>query len=133
MLTLDAVFARIHRNKLEDIAGDCFLNNEEIIRRIPSLKRHSSAQWLFGIYEDEQKWTVISVNKIFFRYKSTPQCISVENSTKSIFKHFSFNNFNDTAVLDDGRIIWVQSESFAQVFLNILLMLERLPRGAKLL
>jgi len=61
MITLNAVHARIGRQKIQEFSGDNFLHRKDILKTIPCLEKYASEQFLFGIYENQEKWTVVSV------------------------------------------------------------------------
>ena len=135
MLTLNAVFARIKRNKIEEFAGKSFLHRDKIVQKIPFLKPYKDEQFLFGIFESETKWTVLSVNFLFASYAE--ECVNLRLDTEAdkIFHFLSEkddNAFSSDVWLSDGTRIWMKSPEFCSLILNMVLMLKKVPCGVRL-
>ncbi|HHL43968.1 MAG TPA: hypothetical protein ENJ42_10140 [Hellea balneolensis] len=135
MLTLNAVYARMKRNNIEDCAGDSFLHREEIVQRIPFLKAYKNEQFLFGIYKNEAKWTVLSVNFLFASFDEDQAILRLDTDANKIFHFLSEkddNQFSSAVWLSDGTHIWMKSPECCSLILNMVLMLKKVPCGVKL-
>jgi len=135
MLTLNAVFARMKRNKIKEFAGNSYLHSDEIMQKIPFLKAHKDEQFLFGIFESETKWTVLSVNFLFAAYGKERAILRLDTEANKIFNFLSDeedNAFFSDVWLTDGTRIWMKSPEFCSLVLNLVLMLEKVPCGVRL-
>ena len=93
------------------------------------MEMHSDQQLLFGVYANEQKWTVLSVSYLFAMYGGAFSCLQLDLETRKIFEYFSGNDFSANLHLEDGRKIWFKSEELCSLILNVMLMLEKVPCG----
>ena len=135
MLTLNAVYARMKRNKIEDKAGSNFLHRDEIVQRIPLLKAYKDEQFLFGIIESKTKWTALSVNFLFAAYGDKRAILRLDAESNNIFHFLSDkedNTFSSDIWLSDGTRIWMKSPELCSLILNVVLMLEKVPCGVRL-
>jgi len=132
MITLASVYARMKRQKIEEFASGCFLHRDDIIEKIPHLKAHKDQQFLFGIYNSEKKWTVLSVNFLYAAYENDWTALRLDTETDKIYNYFSENDFSSDVQLKDGRRIWMKSPELSSLVLNIMLMLKKIPCGTLL-
>lgn len=132
MITLNAAYARMKRQKIEEFAGNHYLHRDDILSKIPKLRPVNDQQFLFGIYSSEEKWTVLSVNFIYACYDKKLSMLQLDIQTDQIYGYFSENDFAADVHLSDGRSFWLKSSDFSQLFLNIILMLKKVPCGVLL-
>jgi len=135
MLTLNAVYARMKRNKIEENAGDSFLHRDEITQRIPFLRAYKDEQFLFGIFESETRWMVLSVNFLFAAYGEERAILRLDIEANKIFHFMSEeedNAFSSDVWLTDDTRIWMNSPEFCSLILNMVLMLKKVPCGVRL-
>ena len=134
MITLNVAYARMKRQKIEEFAGNCFLHRDNIVEKIPYLQAHKKQQFLFGIYNSETKWTVLSVNFLYAAYEDKITTLRLDTETDKIYNYFSIeeNDFSSDICLKDGRCIWMKSQALSSLILNIMLMLEKIPCGTVL-
>lgn len=111
MITMNAAFARVRRAIIHELAGDKFLLHNEIFEHIPYLRSKSKEQFLFGIYENSAKWTVVSVRKLFACNGSTPFELVLNKETDQIYqfiRNVGIKHFSDI-YLEGGRCIWINT------------------------
>ncbi|MGD8914071.1 MAG: hypothetical protein PVI97_15985 [Candidatus Thiodiazotropha sp.] len=132
MITLNAAYARIKRQKIEEFAGDCFLHRDDVIEKIPDLQAYKNQQFLFGIYYSETKWIVLSVNYLYAAYESDLTILRLDTETDKIYNYFKINDFSSDIHLKDGRRIWMKSPDLSSLVLNVMLMLQKIPCGTVL-
>ena len=132
MISLNFALARAERKGIEKFAGEHFLPRDSILEKIPYLRTHKDQQFLFGIYDSGEKWTVLSVCYLYASYDGQLATLRIDNETSSVFKYYRENDFSDNANFDDGRQIWMGSPELSQQILNVMLMLEKIPCGTVL-
>jgi hypothetical protein len=134
MITLNVAYARIKRQKIEKFAGGCFLHRDDVIEKIPYLQAYNDQQFLFGIYNSEKKWTVLSVNYLYAVYENGLTTLRLDTETDKVYKYFSIegNDFSSDLHLEDGRCIWMKSPELSSLILNVMLMLKKIPCGTVL-
>ena len=134
MITLNAVNARIKRKKIEEEAGDSYLSPSDIRDRIGYLREHCDEQCLFGIYDSPNKWTVLSVKKLYACYGGDPFYLVLNKDAEKIHgysRRAGRKDFIDVE-LADGRKIWMKTVGLSCSIQNMILMLQNLPDGVHL-
>ncbi len=133
MITLNAVHARMRRQKIEEFAGTNYVPGSDVLKKVPYLQKVAGEQFLFGIYCSEKKWTVLSVNYLYAAYDGQYSILRLDTETQTIFRYFSDeSDFCEHVSLKDGRRIWMKSPEFASLMLNLMMMLEKVPCGTAL-
>jgi len=134
MITLNAVNARIKRKKIEEEAGESYLSPPDIRDRIGYLREHFDEQFLFGIYDSPNKWTVLSVKRLYACYGGDPFYLVLNKDAEEIHEYSSRAGRKDfiDVELADGRKIWMKTVGLSCAIRNIILMLENLPDNAHL-
>ena len=134
MITLNAVNARIKRKKIEKQAGESYLPSSDIRDRIGYFREVFDEQFLFGIYDSPNKWTVLSVRRLYACYGGEPFYLVLNKDTEEIDEHarnVGRKDFIDWE-LPGGRKIWMKTVGLSCSIRNIILMLEKLPDNAYL-
>lgn len=133
MITLNAVQARIRRQKIELLAGNSYVPASNVASKIPYLHKASRKQFLFGIFDSEQRWTALSVSHLYAAYDTRYSTLQLDAETQTIFRYFSEeSDFCESVFLRDGRCIWMGSAELSSQILNLMLMLEKIPCGTVL-
>jgi hypothetical protein len=134
MITLNAVNARIKRKKMEEEAGESYLSPSDIRDHIGYLREHFDEQFLFGIYDSPNKWTVLSVKRLYACYGGDPFYLVLNKDAEKIDEYSSRAGRKDfiDVELADGRKIWMKTVGLSCTIRNIILMLEKLPDNAHL-
>ncbi len=133
MITLNVVEARMRRQKICEREVENYLHKDNIIDKIPYLRKFKEEQFLFGIYQSPTKWTVLSVGFLFAAYNDEPFALEITEHADKIHNYFANGNkFKSDALLDTGQRIWMQSPGMHCTFQNMLLMLQELPKGIRL-
>lgn len=132
MVSLNAVYARISRNKIEPIAGEIFVHRDSVLETIPEVREYKDQQILFGLKNGDRQWTVISVNYIYSKIDGELSVFQIDDDHGKLWDYFSNNDFSDLVKFEDGRVLWLGSSSVCQLILNLTLLLERVPCGTVL-
>ena len=134
MITLSAVNARIKRQKIEEGAGDSYLSPADVLDRIGWFRRDFDEQFLFGIYDHPNKWTVLSVNKLYACYGGDPFYLALNKDADKIDEYSRRAGRKDfiDVELAEGRKIWMKTVGLSCSIRNIILMLTKLPDNAHL-
>ncbi|MCO7225789.1 hypothetical protein [Pleionea sp. CnH1-48] len=132
MITLNAVFARMRRQKIEEFSGEFFLCGDDVIETIPSLRRYEEQQFLFGIYFSEERWTILSVNYLYALCDKRFSTLRLDEEADIVCNYFCNNDFSSEVHLDDGRSIWMKSPELSSLILNLMLMLKKVPCETRL-
>jgi len=124
----------MRRKKIEEIAGDSFVDAESISTRIPYLAQFSDEQFLFGIYQSRDVWTVLSVRYLFASYGGAPFRLQINERSREVHEYVGRAGTKHVSdvVLADGASVWMKSVAMSCLFQNMLLMLEKLPDEAVL-
>jgi hypothetical protein len=134
MITLNAANARIKRQKTEKQAGESYLSSSDIRDRIDYFREDFDEQFLFGIYDSPNKWTVLSVRKLYACYGSDPFYLVLNKDTEEIdeyARNVGRKHFIDWE-LASWRKILMKTVGLSCSIRNIILMLEKLPDNAHL-
>jgi hypothetical protein len=136
MITLNAANARIERQQIEKQAGESYLSPSDIRDRIGYFQEDCDEQFLFGIYYSPNKWTILSVKKLYACYGGDPfYLVFVLNKDAEKVDEYSRRagrkDFIDVE-LADGRKIWMKTVGLSCSIRNIILMLQELPDNAHL-
>ena len=108
------------------------MEKESIVSRIPTLGEYSDQQYLFGIYDTEHTWTVLSITSLYASYKQTQVTLSLENEAYKLHDYFGQggNKLKSTVELTGGARIWMHSVEVSCGIQNIILLLQKLPSRA---
>src|SRR5215831_7668187 len=134
MITLNAVNARIKRQNIERQAGKSYLSQSDIRDRIVYFREDFNEQFLFGIYDSPNKWTVMSVRKLYACYDGDPFYLVLNKESEKIHEYSwraGRKDFIDVE-LADGRKIWMKTVGLSCSIQNMILMLQNLPDGVHL-
>ena len=134
MITLNAVNARIKRKQIEKQAGESYLSPSDIRDRIGYFGEHFDEQFLLGIYDSTNKWTVLSVKRLYACYGGDPFYLVFNKDAEKIDEYSRRAGRKDfiDVELADGRKIWMKTVGLSCSIRNIILMLEELPDNAHL-
>jgi len=134
MITLNAANARIKRQNIEKQAGESYLSPSDIRDRIVYFREDFHEQFLFGIYDTPNRWTVLSVKKLYACYDGDPFYLVLNKKAKEIHEYSRRAGRKDyiDVELADGRKIWMKTVGLSCSIQNIILMLEQLPDNAHL-
>jgi hypothetical protein len=134
MITLNAIEARLKRQKIRELSGESFLEKKSIVSKIPFLETYDDQQILFGIYESEGTWTVLSVGSLYASYDYSTVVLKLETEGDRVHDYLGKegNNFKSDVELDDGKRIWMKSVGVSCAIQNIILMLQEIPYGTTL-
>jgi len=131
MLSLNAIQARIHRQKIKEFCGDSFVPGHEVHSMASELRALGQQQFLFGIHCGLRQWTAVSVTHIFSKNREKLSQLMLCNEGQKLFDYFSIcgNEFADIAQFKDGRSIWLKSQHVCPLVINIVMALTKLPPG----
>ena len=132
MISLNAAHARVRRQKIEEFSGEYYIPPEAVLDVMPFLNEYKEQQFLFGIYESEQKWTVLSVNFLFSKNGNEISTLRLDTGTSEVFSFFQANDFASDIRLKGGRELWFMSQELSSLILNIMLMLQKVSCGTRL-
>ena len=134
LISLNAVEARIKRQKIREFSGDSYLEKESIVSRISTLGAYSDQQYLFGIYDSEDTWTVLSVTSLYASYKQKQVTLNLVNEAYKNHDYFGQdgNKLKSTVELTGGARIWMHSVEVSCGIQNIILLLQKLPPRPRL-
>ncbi len=129
MITLSVINARVRRQKIAEQAGDQFVPRDEITNRIRNLQKFPLHQFLFGIFDNNDKWTAISVRSIIGCYDGDISELKIQNEADKFHDFFGQSGGKEKSdvFLTDGRRFWMKSVGISCSFQNIILMLQNLP------
>lgn len=123
----------MRRQKIEEFAGTNYVPASDVLSKIPYLQEFADEQFLFGIYDSEQRWTVLSVNNLYAAYDGQYSILRLDKETQTFFRYFADeSDFSEHAFLRDGRRIWMKSSELSSLMLNLMMMLEKVPCGTAL-
>lgn len=134
MTTLKMIKGRIRRKLVKELSGDNYISGDEILESIPYLQQFSDEQFLFGIKDSVNKWTVLSVNKLFAQYHGDPFSITLNDDADKIHDFYGKEGHKHKVdvVLDEKQRIWMKSEALSYSIQNIVMHLQKLPDRAYL-
>ncbi|MEO9517087.1 MAG: hypothetical protein ABJH45_08235 [Paracoccaceae bacterium] len=134
MITLGVIDARIKRQKISDQAGAQFVPREEVKSRISALRGHKDSKFLFGIFEDNDKWTALSVESLIGCYNGKLSELNLRTEADLFHGFFGQDGgkHKSDVLLNDGRKFWMKSVGISCSFQNIILMLQKLPQDITL-
>jgi hypothetical protein len=134
MISLNAANARIKRQKIEEQAGESYLQPSDIRDRLSYFREHYDEQFLFCIYDTPNTWTVLSVKRLYACYGGDPFYLVLNKNAYEIdeyARNVGRKDFVDWE-LAGGRKIWMKTVGLSCAIRNIIKMLEKLPDNAHL-
>jgi hypothetical protein len=134
MITLNAANARIKRQQIEKQTGESYLSSSDIRDRVGYFQDDFDEQFLFGICDSPNKWTVLSVKKLYACYGGDPFYLVLNKDADKIHEYSRRAGRKDfiDVELADGRKIWMKTVGLSCSIQNIILMLQELPDNAHL-
>jgi len=134
MISLSVIDARVRRQKIDEQAGSDFVSRDVIRSRIRVLENFPNQQFLFAIYQNENRWTAISVNKLIGCYDGELSELRIQGEAEKVHDFFGETGGKEESdvQLTDGRKFWMKSVGISCSFQNIMLMLQDLPEAITL-
>lgn len=134
MISLSVIDARVKRQKIAEQAGDDFVSRNIVRSRIGALEKFSEQQFLFAIFQNETRWTAISVNKLIGCFDGELSELQIQGEADKIHDFFgeTWGKEKSDVELADGRKFWMKSVGISCSFQNIMLMLQNLPEAISL-
>ncbi|WP_152610802.1 hypothetical protein [Ruegeria sp. ANG-R] len=125
--------ARVERKKIRQLAGNSYVDGSQIADKIQLLK-HGDERFIFGIFENSEQWTVLSVQSLFAAFDGKKTHLNIIKDGAQIHRYFGVdgNKHASDVVLPNGNKIWMKSVGLSSSIQNIMLMLQKLPEGSVL-
>ena len=132
MISLGIIGARVKRQKISEQTGVQFIPREEVMHKIKALREFTGRQFLFGIFESDNKWTALSVDSVIGCYDGALSELNIQTEAEIFHDFFGQDGgkYKSDVFLNDGRKFWMKSVGISCSFQNILLMLQKLPEDA---